>query len=305
LYFAANGEDGMGNELWRYDPVNGVQIIADIYFGLGSSSPSHLTTYNGALYFSAYGHDGAGTELWKYDAAHGAGRVADINPGSAGSSPAYPAVYNGSLYFQANGDDGTGAELWTYGNSTIASFRSVKSQDGWVLESGENTNAGGSANSGAGVFQLGDNAQDRQYRAILSFDTSSLPEDAVVTGVTISICRQGLTGTDPFTTHGNIRVDIRKGAFGNDNALQTGDFQAAASKSNAGTIQNLPAGDWYSTKLLATAYRFINPAGVTQLRLRFTTDDNDDNGADFLKFYSGDAASISNRPWLVLSYYVP
>jgi hypothetical protein len=122
----------------------------------------------------------------------------------------------------------------------------------------------------------------------------------------LAIRRQGITGTNPFTTHGNIKVDIRKGAFGPSNALQAGDFQAAAGKAGIGTFQNLPDGDnWYITKLMATAYAYINPAGVTQLRLRFLTDDNNDNGADFLKFYSGNAALLSNRPLLMIIYYVP
>jgi hypothetical protein len=153
---------------------------------------------------------------------------------------------------------------------------------------------------------LGDNAQDRQYRAILSFDTSTLPETAVVTGVSLSIRRQGFIGTNPFTTHGALRLDIRNGSFGNNIDLQSGDFQAAASRANVGTIPNTPsANNWYSAKLLAVAYPYINPAGVTQLRLRFVTDDNDDANADYVKFYSGNFASFASRPWLVVVYYVP
>ncbi len=305
LYFSADGGGGSGNELWMYDPVNDAQLVADIH-GSGSSNPSYLTAYNGALYFSAYGYDGAGTELWKYDPINGVDRVADIYLGDTGSMPAYLAAFNGALFFQANGNDGAGAELWTYSNSTVAAFRSVKSLDGWVLESGETTNVGGTVNASAVVFSLGDDAQDRQYRAILSFNTSSLPDTAVVTGITLSIRRHSFTGADPFATLGNIRVDIRKGPFSNDNALQAGDFEAAANKNNVGTIQNLPdPSNWYTAKLLATAYAVINPAGVTQLRLRFAIDDNDDRIANIIKFYSGDVTSLSNRPRLMIIYYVP
>jgi ELWxxDGT repeat protein len=306
LYFGADSGGGMGQELWMYDPVNGAQSVADIYFGSGSSNPSYLIAYNGALYFSAYGHDGTGTELWKYDDVNGADRVTDIYLGNAGSLPAYLAIYNGSLYFQANGNDGAGAELWTYGNSSVASFRSVKSLDGWVLESGETTNVGGTLNSGAVTFSLGDDALDRQYRAILSFDTSSLPDAAVVTGVILNIRRQGIVGVDPFIVLGNIRIDIRNGAFSNNSVLQAADFQATASRNNVGTIQNLPdANNWYMTKLLSTAYININPTGVTQFRLRFSTDDNDDRTANIIRFFSSDVAVLSNRPILVLLYYAP
>ena len=262
--------------------------------------------YNGALYFSAAGNDGTGRELWKYDLVHGVDRVADIYPGEGSSGPAYLAVFNGSLYFGANGNDGAGRELWQYGNTSTASIRSTGSLDGWVLESGETTNVGGTLNASLGTFQLGDDAQDRQYRSILSFNTSILPDNAVVTGIEISIRRQSILGTNPFTTHGNIKVDIRKGAFGTGIALQLGDFQAISSKASIGTILNSPdANNWYTAKLLAAACKYINPVGVTQLRLRFLTDDNNDNGADILKFYSGNTGVIGLRPILVITYYVP
>jgi hypothetical protein len=49
----------------------------------------------------------------------------------------------------------------------------------------------------------------------------------------------------------------------------------------------------------------INRLRVTQLRLRFNKDDNNDNGADFLKFYSADSASMSDYPVLEVKYYIP
>jgi ELWxxDGT repeat protein len=305
LYFSASGDEGAGHELWMYDPDNGAQLVADIYPGASGSNPSYLIAYNGALYFSAFGHDNAGTELWKYDPVNGADRVADIYPGVTGSLPAYPAVYNGSLFFQANGNDGAGAELWTYGNSSTIVLRSARTLDGWVLESGEDTGVGGTMNSASVLFNLGDDAADRQYRAILSFNTSVLPDNAVITGVVLAIRQHSLTGADPFTTHGNIRVDIRMGAFG-ANALEIGDFQAVASRNNVGTLESPPdANNWYMTKLMETAYANINPLGVTQVRLRFQTDDNNDGGADYIKFYSGDIGSVGNRPMLFVIYYVP
>ena len=49
---------------------------------------------------------------------------------------------------------------------------------------------------------------------------------------------------------------------------------------------------------------YVNRMGFTQLRLRFTKDDNNDLGADYLSFYSGNAAA-SVRPVLEVVYYVP
>ena len=58
------------------------------------------------------------------------------------------------------------------------------------------------------------------------------------------------------------------------------------------------------TNLKSTAYRYINRTGITQVRLRFQTDDDNDSAADFLRFYSGNATA-ANRPVLVIEYYVP
>jgi alpha-tubulin suppressor-like RCC1 family protein len=205
--------------------------------------------------------------------------------------------------------DGTTTDRHTPVDVVVAtltkSYRSTGSQDGWVLESSETSNAGGTMNSAATVFSLGDDAQDRQYRLILSFGTSGLPDDAVITKVTLKIKKQGLVGTDPFTTHSNILVDVRKGAFGGNNALQLTDFQAAASKNAAGTIKNTPSSGWYPVTFNSSAFPYINLTGVTQFRLRFAIDDNNDHGADYLKFYSGNYSSVSLYPLLVIQYYMP
>jgi len=205
--------------------------------------------------------------------------------------------------------DGTTTNRLTPVNVVVATltktYRSTGSQDGWVLESSETSSTGGTLNATATTFVLGDNAQDKQYRAILSFDTSGLPDNAVITKVTLKIRKQGLVGTDPFTTHGNIKVDVRKGAFGGNNALQLADFQAAASKNAAGTIKNTPSSGWYPVTFNSSAFTYINLTGMTQFRLRFAIDDNNDHGADYLKFYSGNYSNTSLRPLLVIEYYVP
>jgi hypothetical protein len=127
----------------------------------------------------------------------------------------------------------------------------------------------------------------------------------VITKVVLRIKRQSLVGTNLFTTHGKIAVDIRKGAFSNLGALQATDFQAPANKPGVGLIANNPqAGGWYVSPLKAIAYPIINRTGITQLRLRFQTDDDNDAVADIIKFHSGNSIA-ANRPALVIEYYVP
>ena len=180
---------------------------------------------------------------------------------------------------------------------------STSSNDGWVLEATETSNNGGSMNSSATSFNLGDSAADQQYRAILSFDTSALPDTAVITSATLSIKKKSLSGTDPFTILGSLKIDLRKPAFGNP-ILELLDFNTTAGKKNMGSFNPVPVGSWYSANIKTPGLNYINRLGTTQVRLTFTIDDNDDGGADFMQFFSGNAPA-SSRPKLILQYYLP
>jgi len=209
-------------------------------------------------------------------------------------------------------DDGNGGTFdKTFGISVTNSgpvrvtFRSQPKYDGWVLESNETSGIGGTENHLSKVLNVGDNAQDKQFRTILSFGTAKLPDNAVVTKVILKVRKAGVVGTDPMTTHNGLVVDIKKGKFYTLPALQINDFQAKPGKFKVGKFPNkLFPGTWYRAVLYSGAYDFINLKGRTQLRLRFQLDDNDDNSADFLKLFSGNAV-LANRPQLIVIYYIP
>jgi CSLREA domain-containing protein len=200
---------------------------------------------------------------------------------------------------------GAHCDMGSTERSATLNLRSIGAYDGWVLEFSENSKSGGSLNATATTFSLGDDNADRQYIAILHFNTASLPDTAVITRMTLMLRKQGLVGMDPFTTLGKILVDIRTGAFNNNNALETIDFQAPAHKNSAAVIGNTPINNWYLAKFPTSAYSFLNKTGVTQFRLRFQKDDNDNAIADFLKFFSGNYGTASARPMLTIEYYVP
>jgi CSLREA domain-containing protein len=200
---------------------------------------------------------------------------------------------------------GSQCDIGAYESNPSASFRTAGAQDGWVLETSENSNLGGTVNAAQVTFNLGDNAGNRQYRSILHFNTAALPDNAVIVKAVLRIRRHDAIGTNPFTTHGKIVVDIRKGAFSNNPLLQATDFQTPANRPGVGLIANNPtSAGLYSVNLKAAAFPFIHLSGTTQFRLRFQADDDNDAVADFLRFYSGNAIS-ANQPVLVISYYVP
>jgi hypothetical protein len=191
---------------------------------------------------------------------------------------------------------------------TTRTFYSSGARDGWVRESREKSTTGGTASAAATTLRLGDDTAKRQYRSILSFSTGAgLPNDAVITKVTLKIKKQGVTGGgDPVTKFGGFLVDMKKGFFGTSTALRTGDFRAAAGRTY-GSFRPGAAGGWYSIDLTgARAYvnKVSTHSGLTQIRLRFKLDDNNNRVANYLRLYSGDAPT-SSRPRLAVTYYVP
>lgn len=225
-----------------------------------------------------------------------------LNPNGAADGPA-----------DSDGDGYTNLEEYLNGTDPAAqvpprsiSFTSNGDTDGWVLESGENTGVGGGLNSAGTAFLLGDNFANKQYRSILSFNTAALPDNASIASVVLKIKKLGSVGQNPFGTLGNILVDIRKGGFSNSEPLQLADFQAVSNKAAATIIKNSPSGGWYSASLSSSYFSYINLAGLTQFRLRFAKDDNNNFLADYLKFYSGSSATdLASRPTLIVTYYGP
>lgn len=183
-------------------------------------------------------------------------------------------------------------------------FVSDPLKDGWVLESNEISGKGDTTNSAETIVRIGDHATKRQYRAILHFNTASLPDAAVITSATLKLVKQGTVGVDPFTTHGNLLVDIRKQFFGINANLLSADFEANANAFGVAIFDTVPVAGYYNASLNATGRSLIDRTGATQFRLYFALDDNNNGVADYLKFHSGNAIAAM-RPQLIIHYYVP
>jgi hypothetical protein len=185
---------------------------------------------------------------------------------------------------------------------------SIAAHDGWVLESAENSNVGGSVNNTATIFPLGDNAARKQYRGILSFNTSIIPDNATITSVVLKVKKQGVVGGgNPVALFQGLMVDIRKGFFNTAAALQLADFQATANgiygPFNPAQINNVYSVNLNAGKL--NINKLTVNSGLTQLRLRFTLDDNNNAVANYLSLFSSNVTTAANRPQLVITYKVP
>ncbi len=183
---------------------------------------------------------------------------------------------------------------------------SIGLDDGRIEESSESSDAGGKIDSTADnnrALRVGDAKKDKQLKTIVSFDTSPVPGGAVIASANLRLRRGRVTGTNPFTTHGACRVDVQTGGFGGDVALAASDFEATATAVAVATLSNAPSnGDWSEGTLDAAGLAAIDLAGTTQLRVYFDLDDNDDNGNDYIGYYSGDDGNPGNRPQLVVTY---
>jgi len=187
----------------------------------------------------------------------------------------------------------------------VLRYRSQAPYDGDILETGENSDAGGKTDSVNTTMKVGDNTFNQQYRSILSFDTNNLPDRAVVNRVIIQVKKAGAHWTNPFN-FSDLLADIQKGPFSGKNALQSRDFEASASMNASSTFNSTPLpGGLYRGKLVPKARRYLNKKGISQFRLRFALDDNNNSSDDYILFYTGDIGNNLYRPLLLVRYYLP
>ncbi len=191
--------------------------------------------------------------------------------------------------------------------TSTLTLNSIAAQDGEIVESSETSQKGGILNSDANTFKLGDDISRKQHLGILSFHTADLPNTAVITEITLKVKEQAIVGGgNPVSMFQGFMVDIKRGLFGTA-ALEIGDFQAAANKTYGPFSPGL-VNSWYSINL-TSGNAYINKtsvsSGLTQIRLRFKLDDNNNTIANYLRLYSGDTAIAADRPQLVIKYYIP
>ncbi len=190
-------------------------------------------------------------------------------------------------------------------------FYSIGWQDGWVVGEGPYDNIGGPLDSGSTSLRLGDENGwgAHQIRSILSFDTGSLPDRAIITSAKLILHQESsiIGGGNPFVDFRGLLIDIKLGTFGAP-GLEPEDFQAIPDISSLGPYKPSLA-DTYVFPLRSAAYPYINKwpidGGLTQLRLRFKLDSDHNDRPNYIHFSSGDEPEKSLQPQLVIEYHLP
>jgi CubicO group peptidase (beta-lactamase class C family) len=115
---------------------------------------------------------------------------------------------------------------------------------------------------------IGRGVDNLQNNAILSFDTSSIPDDATITRAYLTVGYSSGAG-DPWQGGANpLYVDIKTGTFGAA-GIETSDWNAAATANAVATIPTFSGGSANSANFNVAGLAAINRIGKTQLRLRF------------------------------------
>lgn len=181
-------------------------------------------------------------------------------------------------------------------------FAGVAAEDGWVQQARRADGTCGSLNAQGQSLLVGDTALRCQLRSVTSFDTSAIPDDATLLAASLRVARVGASGST--SQFGTLRGDVRRGAFGSSSALQSGDFQAAATAAGGIPSIAVPAnGAWVTAALNAAGVAAVNRGtGRTQLRLGFATASDNDATADNVAFASANHTEKTLRPVLRVTF---
>jgi len=139
---------------------------------------------------------------------------------------------------------------------------------------------------------------------ILSFDTSSIPDGAVITGADLYLHRKGSAGTNPFLSGalGAGVVDVATGFFGAP-AVEASDASAPADAVDAGWVIGSARANGYAVRvhLDAPGLLAVNDQGTTQFRVRFPSATT---GNDYASFSPGGNTAPPASSFPTLAQYM-
>ena len=180
------------------------------------------------------------------------------------------------------------------GDVTTTIHSSGGTQDGWV----NNTT------SGTTEIRVGDGGVGISNKGILSFDTSTIPDDATINSLSLYMIRKGNSSINPFTSGalGAANLEVMNGTFGTIN-IENSDFSATATANNAGCFQGTVTSNNYALRidLNAAGIAAINKTGNTQFRISFP---NTNANADYIDFNTGNATVDTNITTVGLAEYM-
>jgi hypothetical protein len=196
---------------------------------------------------------------------------------------------------QASNADGTLLSPW----AQVAVFVSEGTYDGYVT--GSNGTRTAVSNGAQPGIQAGQGTNS-DVSGVLSFDTSAFGSG--VTAVNGKLRLKQYTANAGFDALGPCVVDIRKGRFNNNVALEGADFDATETDVDVTPevqLTGVDTGNWVEAELHPDYISDINTMDRTQFRLWFPHVDG--VGEQLVGWHSGE--STGNEPHLVVQYTEP
>jgi poly(hydroxyalkanoate) depolymerase family esterase len=196
-----------------------------------------------------------------------------VDPGTGGDRCGVAALSTADVNLCAAYYAGTFFGLNPGAAPSTASFGSGDANDGYVTAYSNGASPSVGTDEATNGLALGHRGFYRYDRAVLSFDTSSLPDGASINRVYLRVTKQGGYGdpwNDPFGN--SLLVDVKTGCFGSVCTTESSDWAASPTASSTASVPTFPllGGDTvYSGDFGPSGRAAVNKTGTTQLKLRF------------------------------------
>jgi hypothetical protein len=146
-------------------------------------------------------------------------------------------------------------------------FESDQHIDGYIKANPDGT---GACVGAFGNLGIGSGSDGKDNRAILHFDTASIPDNADIKHAYLEVTRA--SGSDDLWADGRvIQVDVQTGYFGTSQALQADDWGAPATAMGVAQVDPFTSDSTRSSPFSEAGLKAINKTGVTKIRLRLSS----------------------------------
>jgi hypothetical protein len=152
---------------------------------------------------------------------------------------------------------------------------------------------------------VGNDRDGIQFRALISFDTSDLPDNSIVTAVKLKVRSAGIVGVDPVNRRRSLLVDLctpPENPTGAHPALAA--TRTASCIRKAGRFSDPPNSGWYTASLEPPSLASLNLRGASLFRVRVDGTSAHDTGRAYLELYTA-LASEADSPILLVKYRLP
>lgn len=182
------------------------------------------------------------------------------------------------------------------GTPVTVSFSNENANDGYVkANSNGSSPAVGTLESSLGLA-IGRGTDSKFNRAVLSFDTSSIPDTATITAATLTVSYRSASGDPWANPSGNtLVIDVKNACFGAC-TIETTDWAAAATANAVAQIPKFTGGNQASTLFDASGLGAISKTGRTQLKLRFSANQTATNYIWIGNNATGASLSVTYTP---------